>query len=99
VKIHPPRLASDCGGEAIAIQEQLRVIPQTNCQEQCSVAGVDKGFEAAGTISRGSGRRFWICNQGTGDRAPSHLPLQTDSSLFREIRTFDVLEKINTVPD
>ncbi|MEH2326257.1 MAG: deoxyribonuclease V [Nostoc sp.] len=93
--------------EAIVIQEKLRdqVITEDQLQEPIeSVAGVDMGFEADGTISRAavavlSFPDLQVIETSLAHR-PTTFPYVPGFLSFREIpAVLDALEKIKTIPD
>lgn len=93
--------------EAIAIQEQLtaEVITSDRLPETVQyVAGVDMGFEAAGTISRAAAAVLSFpslqLQESAIARRPTSFPYVPGFLSFREIpAVLDALEKINTTPD
>lgn len=92
--------------EAIAIQEQLRgeIITSDQLGTVQYVAGVDMGFEAAGTISRAAVAVLSFpelqLQETAIARRPTSFPYVPGFLSFREIpAVLDALEKINTVPD
>lgn len=93
--------------EAIAIQQQLRreVITSDQLKEPVQyVAGVDMGFEAAGTISRAAVAVLSFpdlqLQESAIARRPTSFPYVPGFLSFREIpAVLDALEKISTVPD
>ncbi|MEH2346768.1 MAG: deoxyribonuclease V [Nostoc sp.] len=93
--------------EAIVIQETLRyrVITEDELREPIqSVAGVDMGFEADGTISRAavavlSFPDLQVIETSLAHR-PTTFPYVPGFLSFREIpAVLDALEKITTIPD
>ncbi|MEH1871243.1 deoxyribonuclease V [Nostoc sp.] len=93
--------------EAIVIQEKLRdqVITEDQFPEPIeSVAGVDMGFEADGTISRAavavlSFPDLQVIETSLAHR-PTTFPYVPGFLSFREIpAVLDALEKIKTIPD
>lgn len=92
--------------EAIAIQEQLRgeVITSDQLETVQYVAGVDMGFEAAGTISRAAVAVLSFpslqLQESAIARRPTSFPYVPGFLSFREIpAVLDALEKISTIPD
>ncbi|WP_250125900.1 deoxyribonuclease V [Chroococcidiopsis sp. CCMEE 29] len=93
--------------EAIAIQQQLRgeIITSDQLKEPVQyVAGVDMGFEAAGTISRAAVAVLSFpdlqLQESAIARRPTSFPYVPGFLSFREIpAVLDALEKISTVPD
>ncbi len=92
--------------EAIAIQEQLRdeIITSDQLGTVQYVAGVDMGFEAAGTISRAAVAVLSFpdlqLQESAIARRPTSFPYIPGFLSFREIpAVLDALEKINTMPD
>lgn len=92
--------------EAIAIQEQLRgeVITSDQLEPVQYVAGVDMGFEAAGTISRAAVAVLSFpslqLQESAIARRPTSFPYVPGFLSFREIpAVLDALEKISTIPD
>ena len=93
--------------EAIAIQQQFRkeVITQDQLEEPVQyVAGVDMGFEAAGTISRAAVAVLSFpslqLQESAIARRPTTFPYVPGFLSFREIpAVLDALEKISTIPD
>lgn len=92
--------------EAIAIQEQLRseVITSDRLEPVQYVAGVDMGFEAAGTISRAAVAVLSFpslqLQESAIARRPTSFPYVPGFLSFREIpAVLDALEKINVIPD
>jgi len=93
--------------EAIAIQQQLRreVITSDQLKEPVQyVAGVDMGFEAAGTISRAAVAVLSFpdlqLQESAIARRPTSFPYVPGFLSFREIpAVLDALEKISTLPD
>lgn len=93
--------------EAIAIQEQLRkeVITSDSFEEPIKyVAGVDMGFESAGTISRAAVAVLSFpdleLQESAIARRPTSFPYVPGFLSFRELpAVIDALEKINITPD
>ncbi len=93
--------------EAIAIQQQLRgeIITSDQLKEPVQyVAGVDMGFEAAGTISRAAVAVLSFpdlqLQESAIARRPTSFPYVPGFLSFREIpAVLDALEKIRIVPD
>ena len=92
--------------EAIAIQEQLRgeIITSDHLEPVQYVAGVDMGFEAAGTISRAAVAVLSFPSLQLQEtaiaRRPTSFPYVPGFLSFREIpAVLDALEKITTIPD
>lgn len=92
--------------EAIAIQEQLRgeIITSDQLGTVQYVAGVDMGFESAGTISRAAVAVLSFpdlqLQESAIARRPTSFPYVPGFLSFREIpAVLDALEKINTTPD
>ncbi len=92
--------------EAIAIQEQLRgeIITSDQLGTVQYVAGVDMGFESAGTISRAAVAVLSFpdlqLQESAIARRPTSFPYVPGFLSFREIpAVLDALEKISTIPD
>lgn len=92
--------------EAIAIQEQLRgeIITSDQLGTVQYVAGVDMGFEEAGTISRAAVAVLSFpalqLQESAIARRPTSFPYVPGFLSFWEIpAVLDALEKINTTPD
>jgi deoxyribonuclease V len=92
--------------EAIAIQQQLRgeIITSDQLEVVQYVAGVDVGFEAAGTISRAAVAVLSFpslqLQESAIARRPTTFPYVPGFLSFREIpAVLDALEKISTIPD
>lgn len=92
--------------EAIAIQEQMRgeIIASDRLQPVHYVAGVDMGFEAAGTISRAAVAVLSFPDLQLQESAIAHRPTSfpyiPGFLSFREIpAVLDAIEKITITPD
>lgn len=92
--------------EAITIQQQLRgeIITSDQLEPVQYVAGVDVGFEAAGTISRAAVAVLSFpslqLQESAIARRPTTFPYVPGFLSFREIpAVLDALEKINNIPD
>lgn len=92
--------------EAIAVQEQLKaeVVTEDTLGTVDYVAGVDMGFEAAGTISRAAVAVLSFPDLQLIETAialrPTTFPYIPGFLSFREIpAVIDALETISTVPD
>lgn len=92
--------------EAIAVQQQLKdeVVTEDKLGTVNYVAGVDMGFEAAGTISRAAIAVLSFPDLQLIESAialrPTTFPYIPGFLSFREIpAVIDALETINTVPD